>query len=105
MTAPVAHAAKTSAQAPSATAAQRERRSRRPGAARTPASSGGGAPASAGLEPGMGSPGWGIERAEAMRASDARTTETRSILTAALLLRDGGFRRQSLQVRGHGSTA
>ena len=52
------------------------------GAARTPAPSDGGAAASAGLDPGMGSPDWGIERVEASRASEARTTEARSILTA-----------------------
>ena len=82
MTAPVAQAAKTSAHAPSARAAQRDRRSGRAGAARTPAPSDGGAAASAGLDPGMGSPDWGIERVEASRASEARTTEARSILTA-----------------------
>src|SRR6187402_2234048 len=87
MTAPVAHAPKTSANAPSATAALSERRSGRPGAASRPgaagAGPGAGAPDSAGLDPGSDSPGWGIEKAEAMRASDVRTTEARSDFTRA----------------------
>src|SRR5262245_54141639 len=77
MTAPVAHAAKISANAPSATAAFSERRSGR-AAAGAGAGPGVGALDSAGLDPGSDSPGCGIEKAEAMRASDARTTEARS---------------------------
>src|SRR4029453_11865801 len=79
MTAPVAHAAKISANAPSATAAFSERRRGRLGVvARPGAGSEPGAPVSAGLEAGSDSPGCGMENVEAMRASDARTAEARS---------------------------
>src|SRR4030095_5093199 len=79
MTAPVAHAAKISANAPSATAAFSERRRGRLGVvARPGAGSEPGAPVSGGLEAGSDSPGCGMENVEAMRASDARTTEARS---------------------------
>src|SRR5262245_53494457 len=79
MTAPVAQEAKISANAPSATAAFSERRSGRPGAAGRPgAPSDPGAPLRAGLDAGSDSPDWGIENADATRASDARTTEARS---------------------------
>src|SRR5262245_13876971 len=79
MTAPVAHATKISADAPSATAAFSERRRGRLGVvARPGAGSEPGAPVSAGLEAGSDSAGCGMENAKAMRASDARTTEARS---------------------------